>query len=503
MKRLRYLLAAILVLLTATTLARVGGGQSYSGGGYSRSSSSSSSGSYSSSGGSYSSSGSSSHSSGDAQIVGFLLELLIRLIFYYPKIGIPLLIMLIWGFYKYNGQGVTAASKTEFQKLQDWSSDNIVRQQGPPNLDTFKKSDPNFSSPMFLDFLTLLYCKAYLSAGEAVAPYLSDSAKSTFTYKDVSSIVIGGVKVIRALSRNPKDLVEVEIEANLSFENGQKLFIVESVILQRDHGINSLEPDVLYSLSCPSCGSKEGLGDDGSCKFCQKQVNDGRFSWILTSRRRQHSTAVPPVVLSASGVELGTDLPTVKSPTLQKDLVRLQQSDPEFTTTNFEDFARTTFLALQEAWTSMEWDRARPLETDFLFQQHQYWVEAYKFGGFRNVLEDVSVSRVELAKIDIDKFFESITIRIFASMKDYTIREANKDVVSGFPDKVRSFSEYWTFVRRAGVTTQNREAANCPSCGAPLDKVSQAGDCEYCGARITRGDFDWILSRIEQDEAYH
>jgi hypothetical protein len=29
-----------------------------------------------------------------------------------------------------------------------------------------------------------------------------------------------------------------------------------------------------------------------------------------------------------------------------------------------------------------------------------------------------------------------------------------------------------------------------------------AGDCAYCGARITSGEFDWVLSRIEQDESY-
>jgi hypothetical protein len=29
-----------------------------------------------------------------------------------------------------------------------------------------------------------------------------------------------------------------------------------------------------------------------------------------------------------------------------------------------------------------------------------------------------------------------------------------------------------------------------------------AGNCEYCQARVVSGDFDWVLSRIEQDEVY-
>jgi hypothetical protein len=29
-----------------------------------------------------------------------------------------------------------------------------------------------------------------------------------------------------------------------------------------------------------------------------------------------------------------------------------------------------------------------------------------------------------------------------------------------------------------------------------------AGICEYCESRVTSGQFDWVLSRIEQDEVY-
>jgi hypothetical protein len=35
-----------------------------------------------------------------------------------------------------------------------------------------------------------------------------------------------------------------------------------------------------------------------------------------------------------------------------------------------------------------------------------------------------------------------------------------------------------------------------------LDKVNQAGICEYCGNKVVTGDFDWVLATIEQDEEY-
>ena len=32
--------------------------------------------------------------------------------------------------------------------------------------------------------------------------------------------------------------------------------------------------------------------------------------------------------------------------------------------------------------------------------------------------------------------------------------------------------------------------------------VSMTGNCNYCRVKVTTGEFDWVLSRIEQDESY-
>jgi len=67
---------------------------------------------------------------------------------------------------------------------------------------------------------------------------------------------------------------------------------------------------------------------------------------------------------------------------------------------------------------------------------------------------------------------------------------------------VRKWSEYWTFVRYCKAKPAAARAdLNCPNCGAPL-KVNAVGICEFCGGKITSGEFDWVLSKIEQDESY-
>ena len=104
-------------------------------------------------------------------------------------------------------------------------------------------------------------------------------------------------------------------------------------------------------------------------------------------------------------------------------------------------------------------------------------------------------------KVKLDSFYESITLRIFAQGYDYTV-DSNGRVVAGSNKNVRRWSEYWTFIRSTKAKPGPAHAdLNCPNCGAPL-KVNATGICEFCGGKITSGEFDWVLSKIEQDESY-
>ena len=109
---------------------------------------------------------------------------------------------------------------------------------------------------------------------------------------------------------------------------------------------------------------------------------------------------------------------------------------------------------------------------------------------------------MKISNIVLDAFYESITVRIFASMLDYTVDEKTGEVLHGDARRPRVFSEYWTLIRRVGHSPSKAAGVQCPACGAPLDRVNQAGACEYCQCVITKGDFDWVLSNIEQDEVY-
>jgi inner membrane protein import complex subunit Tim44-like protein len=146
------------------------------------------------------------------------------------------------------------------------------------------------------------------------------------------------------------------------------------------------------------------------------------------------------------------------------------------------------------------WERARPYETESMFQQHAYGIEEYLRQELTNVLDKIRIVGIAPVKIEADKFFVAVTVRIHASMIDYTARE-NGTVVSGSRDTPREFTEYWTFARSRAFRPPKGGSRNCPSCGAGL-RINMAGHCEFCDAKVTMGEFDWVLARIEQDEAY-
>ena len=132
----------------------------------------------------------------------------------------------------------------------------------------------------------------------------------------------------------------------------------------------------------------------------------------------------------------------------------------------------------------------------------RYWIDQYKREGLQNRLEDISLVRQRVVRVMRDSHFEGVTVRIYAHMKDSTIRIADGEVVGGDPDKARYFSEYWTFIRRSGAADGfDTDIDLCPSCAAPLN-LNHAGVCGHCRAKVVSGDFGWALALIEQPEGY-
>jgi DNA-directed RNA polymerase subunit RPC12/RpoP len=343
---------------------------------------------------------------------------------------------------------------------------------------------------------------------------LSEEARASLLQRNpqglqsIIGIIVGSMQVVdvRGLA-TPLVEISVEFEANyteVTEQQGRKYgmayYVRERWQLERKRDVLSPKPEQATALHCPRCGAPLEKDTAGACAYCGARIESGEFQWYVRSIALLSREARGPL-LTSDVPEVGTDYPTVVQPNFAAIRANFEREHPEFSWGQFEARARLIFNELQAAWSSLKWERARPFETDNIFQMHRYWIEAYQRQGLRNALDQCRILSMQPVKIQSDAFYNSITVRIFAEGYDYTVDREGK-VVSGSNRSLRRWSEYWTFIRSRGAKSAAARAdLNCPNCGAAL-KVNMTGVCEFCGGKVTSGDFDWVLSKIEQDEAY-
>jgi hypothetical protein len=294
----------------------------------------------------------------------------------------------------------------------------------------------------------------------------------------------------------------VEFETNYTetlAERQNTWYSRERWCFRRDVDVLSRPPERITALHCPKCGGALEQTPDGACRHCGVKIVGGNFDWYVVSVQVLERSERGPA-LTTTQPEVGTDYPTVYQSQFAKERERFLALNPDFDWNRLIQRIRLIFVELQKAWSEMHWETARPFVSDSLFQMLNYWIGEYRRQHLRNVLEDVRIEKTEPVKIATDAFYDALTFRIFASMRDYTVDRGGK-FICGDKSGPRRFSEYWTFIRRRGVKESSQDHGNCPNCGAAL-KINMAGVCEYCNGKVTSGDFDWVLSRIEQDEAY-
>ncbi len=260
---------------------------------------------------------------------------------------------------------------------------------------------------------------------------------------------------------------------------------------QRAAGARTVVSGGVTASTCPNCGALLELDDDGRCDHCGADVTSGDYDWVvvrmdpdrfLGGRSRDAFGAL--VLDAARGVEV------------------IRSSDPAFDPAAFRGRVEQAFYALQAAWQERDLTSSRPFMSPGLYlgwsSQVRQMIELHK----KNVLEGLRIDDIEIVGVIHGRVFDDITVRITATCADYEVDERTGEIVFGSRSP-SSFTEYWTFQRSVGAQTTGRSILDkvCPNCGAPLE-INQIGACRYCKAAVTSGRFDWVLSRIEQEDEY-
>jgi predicted lipid-binding transport protein (Tim44 family) len=242
---------------------------------------------------------------------------------------------------------------------------------------------------------------------------------------------------------------------------------------------------------CPNCGGLLKLNDDGKCDYCGADIASGAYDWTVTAVQNA------PFIGANTAEAFGA---TPLSPS--EGMAQIRSSDPSFDPEDFDRRAGQAFFALQKAWQDRDLELARPFMSPGLYMswsaQVQQLVDLHK----RNILEGLRIDSLVPVKVVHGSAFDDVTVRVTATCADYEVDERTNRVIFGSRTP-SSFTEYWTFQRSVDARTTDKRILDkvCPNCGAPL-QINQIGECHYCNAAVTSGRFDWVLSRIEQEEDY-
>lgn len=479
--------------------ARVGGGQNFSTGG----------------GGGFSGGGGSSGGGGDGELLFLLIWLLVE----HPTIGVPVLIVVVVVFVvrgMMSRSGARHVSRTHHHDEPDAWRAAPERRSGIPGLDALRADDPGFSMPVLLDYLQLLHRRATEAAvtqdWAALEPFASPGAREDLTnahrgVTEVRDVVTGGLYVLRVESDGQVFRLQVSFQSTRREAMGpagsRHVYVEEAWTVVRRRGVTSKSPEEVVRMGCPSCGAAIDTDRSGKCRVCETPIVEGLLQWravraAVTTRRKVEP---PRIGWTTGGAEPSVHVPTIIDPELGSEWRSFRGRHPDFDPAAFKARVEGIYLNLQQAWSDSNWDLARPFVTDTSFQTLRFYLEQYTEHGLRNVLTDVRLDRQEVVKVQMDAWYEAVTVRIYGTLKD-SVQDRSGSVVGGNPNADRQFSEYWTFLRAIGSGDATGGTTQCPSCGAPLDRVSQAGICGYCESKITTGRFDWVLSRIDQPQVY-
>lgn len=490
------MLCAAVMMQATEAFARAGGGHSYSGKSHSHDS-----------GGSVGHSYGGSHYSGGGDISGILSWL-----FRHPGALITILIICGVCYFVFirsrkTSTGNLSSTNVDYSPPIDREVPRVVRSMPVAPMTAALRRDPNFSYPLFLDFASSLAQRSLTalntSAMAKLEPYISAKAFVRFPAGTVmKNVVVGSVKIIRIASSDAMDSIETAISfcATIDTNGHKESFWFESEWhFSRQGGVVSKGPEEMLKLACPSCGATSDKDASGACAYCGKRPAPGSEAWAAPMVSIRSRETRPPVDLGSYTEEQGTYLATVYSPALNAGLADIMHRNQGFTKAEAEKTFRGIFIQLQKAWSNRDMQAIRPLVTDHLYRVYSYWIEAYRSAGVRNIISDIVITSVEIVAAEADPFYDSITARMSASMVDRCLDE--NGTVAGGSATPRVFTEYWTFVRVSGGGKDAGSSQTCSGCGATIE-VGMTGECPYCGMVVSGKNFDWVLSRIDQDEDY-
>ena len=471
-----WLLVGALALVPLVALARTGGGEGYS------------SGDRDSGGGI------------DLWVLFQLVELAIR----YPKVGVPLLIIVgIFYFYRRHQNG-TGATRRAIRQRDAEQRTRVSETDVQVWTRALKSRDPQFELQTVTDRVARLYpllqetwFKRDLTP---VRPFLSDATyqrlnvqlqimRSQGVRDAIADVKLLGVQLIGLQQSEWYDSIHVrvrgemrdsEVPASHSDEQAvaaargaRSESFTEVWTFVRKPGAQTRIGQDLFQGKCPSCGAPYKGGASNTCEFCQAVVNSGNYDWTLSE--------------ITQGEEFNRHAAQVAG------LVQARQADPALNLEILEDRASLLFWKWIDAQSQGDARRMAQVANPELVSRLSQELEPLDTQGHRRLFLECAVGAVNTRAFEVNPggYDEAhVEIRWSARMG---VGPAGERL-----PRVPAMPQRWVFTltRKHGAKTNTANGMGtyrCPQCNAPLTG-SGASTCEYCGTLLGTGEQDWVLA---------
>lgn len=190
-----------------------------------------------------------------------------------------------------------------------------------------------------------------------------------------------------------------------------------------------------------------------------------------------------------------------RSTLTSQNLAKIKETDPSFSEERFLERAKNAFMIVQNSWSEQNLETMRPFVSNGIMSRFSIQVDIQKAEGYRNRLSDIQIISADIFAVTSDNLYDRIDVAFSVLLDDEDVELKTEKVLR---ENESSFTEYWTFLRRRGAKSHNKEGlieGRCPNCGGNI-KITESGNCEYCKAFVSSGEYDWILTEITQEEEY-
>ena len=362
-------------------------------------------------------------------------------------------------------------------------SAGVTAQSMRTYLEGLRALDPDFSLVLFEDFLYALYARVHEARGrgglDGLAGYVSPAARRGLLegglLAEIKAIVVASFEITGVLGLKKKSTPDVRVAVAFTANytevgkdgTEQSYWVAETWEVTRRRDAISARPRTSTPSAAPTAARRSTPSRATCARTARSQSTPARATGASSpSPRRSARRAArssPATRSSRDRISTPSSMPTPRPASASSPAAIRSSPSPRSRAGSSSIFAE-----LQIAWSTRDWKRARPFVSDALFQSQLYWMTTYRKQKLRNVTERSRILGVQMAKLTADKFFDAITVRVFASGLDYTVSDETGEVVSGSKTRERYYTEYWTLIRGSLRTGKARAELACPNCGGPL-----------------------------------